>query len=221
MIQDGHAYVDSSTEEQIREHRGTITDAGTPTPYRNRSAEESLDMFRRMRAGEFSDGAHVLRARIDLAAPNMKMRDPLLYRIRHAHHYRTGDSWCIYPLYDFVHPLSDAMEGITHSICTLEFENNRELYDWIIEHCRVDARPRQYEFARLNLTYTIMSKRKLLELVQSGHVQGWDDPRMPTLAGMRRRGITPEAIRKFCDRIGVAKKQQHRGRCALRAHSAR
>ncbi len=205
LIQDGHAYVDSSTEEEIREHRGTITEAGAPTPYRDRSAEESLDMFRRMRSGEFADGAHVLRARIDLAAPNMKMRDPLLYRIRHAHHYRTGDTWCIYPLYDFVHPLSDAMEGITHSICTLEFENNRELYDWVIEHCRVDARPRQYEFARLNLTYTVMSKRKLLELVQKGHVQGWDDPRMPTLAGMRRRGITPEAIRKFCDRIGVAK----------------
>jgi glutaminyl-tRNA synthetase len=147
----------------------------------------------------------VLRARIDLASPNMKMRDPLLYRIRHAHHYRTGDAWCLYPLYDFVHPLSDAMEGITHSICTLEFENNRELYDWVIEHCRVQAGPRQYEFARLNLTYTVMSKRKLLELVQKGHVEGWDDPRMPTLAGMRRRGVTPEAIRRFCDRIGVAK----------------
>ncbi len=205
LIEDGHAYVDSSDEETIRDHRGTITEPGRPTPYRDRPAEESLAMLRRMRAGEFADGTHVLRARIDLASPNMKMRDPLLYRIRHAHHYRTGDSWCLYPLYDFVHPLSDAMEGITHSICTLEFENNRELYDWVVEHCRVQHRPRQYEFARLNLTYTVMSKRKLLELVQKGHVDGWDDPRMPTLAGMRRRGVTPEAIRKFCDRIGVAK----------------
>ncbi|MEZ4226163.1 MAG: glutamine--tRNA ligase/YqeY domain fusion protein [Polyangiaceae bacterium] len=205
LIVDGHAYVDSSDEATIRDHRGTVTEAGRPTPFRNRSAEESLDLFRRMRAGEFPDGSHVLRARIDLASPNMKMRDPLLYRIRHAHHYRTGDKWCIYPLYDFVHPLSDALEGITHSICTLEFENNRELYDWVVEHCRVESRPRQYEFARLALTYTVMSKRKLLQLVQDKHVTGWDDPRMPTLAGMRRRGVTAEALRKFCDRIGVAK----------------
>ncbi|MBX3128541.1 MAG: glutamine--tRNA ligase/YqeY domain fusion protein [Polyangiaceae bacterium] len=205
LVERGHAYVDSSSEEAIRAHRGTVTEAGTPTPHRQRSPEESLALLRRMRAGEFPDGAHVLRARIDLASPNMKMRDPVLYRIRHAHHYRTGDAWCIYPLYDFVHPLSDALESISHSICTLEFENNRELYDWVIEHCDLPARPRQYEFARLNLTYTVMSKRKLLELVAGKHVSGWDDPRMPTLAGLRRRGVTPEALRAFAARIGVSK----------------
>ena len=205
LIQKGLAYVDSSTEAEIREARGTVTTPGTPTPYRNRTPEENLELFRRMRAGEFPDGSHVLRARIDLASPNMLMRDPVLYRIRHAHHHRTGDTWCIYPLYDYAHCLEDALEHITHSLCTLEFENNRELYDWVIEHCPVPSTPRQYEFARLNLDYTVMSKRKLLRLVQEGDVTGWDDPRMPTLAGLRRRGVTPEAIRGFCEMIGVAK----------------
>lgn len=201
----GLAYVDSLNEEAIREYRGTVTQAGKPSPYRGRSVAENLDLLRRMKAGEFPEGAHVLRAKIDMASPNMKMRDPLLYRIRHAHHYRTGDRWVIYPLYDFAHPLSDAIEGITHSICTLEFENNREIYDWVIEHANLPARPHQYEFARLNLNYTIMSKRKLLQLVNEGHVSGWDDPRMLTVAGMRRRGYTASALRDFCDRIGVAK----------------
>jgi glutaminyl-tRNA synthetase len=206
LISDGKAYVDSSSEEEIREYRGTVTTPGKPSPYRDRPAEESLDLFRRMRAGEFEDGAHVLRARIDMAHPNMKMRDPLLYRIRHAHHYRTGDEWCIYPMYDYAHPLSDAIENITHSLCTLEFENNRAIYDWLIDNVDVgDAHPRQYEFARLNLDYTVMSKRKLLRLVQEGWVEGWDDPRMPTISGMRRRGIRPEAIRAFADLVGIAK----------------
>ncbi|MFQ5742178.1 MAG: glutamine--tRNA ligase/YqeY domain fusion protein [Acidobacteriota bacterium] len=205
LIEDGKAYVDSLSEAEIRQYRGTVSEPGQESPYRHRSAKENLDLFRRMRAGEFEDGAHVLRAKIDMASANMKMRDPLLYRIRHAHHYRTGDTWCIYPMYDFAHPLSDAIEGITHSLCTLEFENNREIYDWLIDNVRVDARPRQFEFARLNLDYTVMSKRKLLELVEEGHVNGWDDPRMPTLAGLRRRGVTPESIRAFCDLIGVAR----------------
>jgi glutaminyl-tRNA synthetase len=205
LIQDGKAYVDSLTAEEIRAHRGTLTEPGRESPYRDRPAEESLDLFRRMRAGEFEDGAHVLRAKIDMASPNILMRDPTLYRIRHASHHRTGDRWCIYPMYDFTHCLSDALEKITHSICTLEFENNRPLYDWVLDNLPVPARPHQYEFARLNLTYTVMSKRKLLELVAEGRVSGWNDPRMPTLAGMRRRGYTPEAIRSFCDRIGVAK----------------
>ena len=205
LIRKGLAYVDSSTEAEIREARGTVTTPGTPTPFRDRTPEENLDLFRQMRAGAFPDGAHVLRARIDLASPNMLMRDPVLYRIRHAHHHRTGDAWCIYPLYDYAHCLEDALEHITHSLCTLEFENNRELYDWVIEHCPVPSTPRQYEFARLNLDYTVMSKRKLLRLVQEGDVTGWDDPRMPTLAGLRRRGVTPEAIRSFCEMIGVAK----------------
>ncbi|RMH12156.1 MAG: glutamine--tRNA ligase/YqeY domain fusion protein, partial [Gemmatimonadetes bacterium] len=206
LIRKGLAYVDSQSEEDIREGRGSVTEPGVESPYRARPAEENLDLFRRMRAGEFEDGAHVLRARIDMSSPNMLMRDPLLYRIRHAHHYRTGDAWCIYPLYDFAHCLSDSIEGITHSICTLEFENNRELYDWILDHLDVpQPRPRQYEFNRLNLEYTVLSKRKLLRLVGEGHVEGWDDPRMPTLAGLRRRGVTPEAIRTFCDMVGVAK----------------
>ncbi len=205
LIEKGLAYVDSSSEEEIRAMRGTVTEPGTPSAYRDRPVEENLDLFRRMRAGEFPDGAHVLRARIDLASPNMIMRDPVLYRIRHAHHYRTGDTWCIYPLYDYAHCLEDALEGITHSLCTLEFENNREIYDWIIEHAPVPHTPRQYEFARLNLDYTVMSKRKLLRLVTEGHVAGWDDPRMPTVAGLRRRGVRPEAIRSFCEMIGVAK----------------
>ena len=205
LIREGKAYVDSSSEEEIRERRGTISEPGRPGPYRDRSVEENLDLFARMRAGEFPDGSHVLRAKIDLAANNMLMRDPLLYRIRHAHHYRTGDAWCIYPMYDFAHCLEDAFEHVTHSLCTLEFENNRELYDWVIDNTPVPSRPRQYEFARLNLSYTVMSKRKLLQLVQEGHVAGWDDPRMPTISGMRRRGLTPEAIRSFCERVGVAK----------------
>ena len=211
LIRDGKAYVDSLSADQIREYRGTLTEPGRPSPYRARPAEESLDLFRRMRAGEFADGAHVLRARIDMASPNVNMRDPILYRIRHAHHHRTGDAWCIYPTYDYAHPLSDAIEGITHSLCTLEFEDHRPLYDWVIDSlksfARFPSRPQQIEFARLNLNYTVMSKRKLLALVEQKQVAGWDDPRMPTIAGIRRRGYTPEAIRDFCGRIGVAKKE--------------
>jgi glutaminyl-tRNA synthetase len=205
LIRGGKAYVDSLDEEEIRRYRGTITEAGTESPYRNRSVEENLDLFGRMRAGEFPDGTHVLRAKIDMTSRNMKMRDPLLYRIRHATHYRRGDRWCLYPMYDFAHPLSDAIENITHSICTLEFENNRAIYDWLVENLFPEPRPRQYEFARLNLDYTVMSKRKLLQLVEESHVSGWDDPRMPTIAGMRRRGYTPEGIRLFTARIGVDK----------------
>ena len=205
LIVDGKAYVDSLSEADIRELRGTVTEPGRDSPYRERTIDENLDLFERMRAGEFADGTHVLRAKIDMAAPNMKMRDPLLYRIRHADHYRTGDEWCIYPMYDFAHPLSDAIEGITHSLCSLEFENNREIYDWLLANLQSPPRSRQYEFARLFLDYTVMSKRKLLQLVDEGYVDGWDDPRMPTIAGMRRRGVTPEAIRSFSDRVGVAK----------------
>ena len=205
LIKSGNAYVCSLTEDELRKYRGTVTQAGTDSPYRNRSVEESIDLFARMRKGEFADGQHVLRAKVDMAAANMKMRDPLLYRIRNAPHYRTGDTWCIYPMYDFAHCLSDAIENITHSLCTLEFENNRELYDWILDHVPSPSKPRQIEFARLNLNFTVMSKRKLVDLVVDGHVTGWDDPRMPTIAGLRRRGVTPEAIRVFCDRIGVAK----------------
>jgi glutaminyl-tRNA synthetase len=207
LIKTGKAYVDSLSAEQIREYRGTLTAPGKESPYRNRVVEENLDMFRRMRAGEFEDGAHVLRAKIDMASPNINMPDPVLYRIRRAHHHRTGDAWCIYPMYDFAHPPSDAIEYITHSLCTLEFEDHRPLYDWLIENLPVPARPRQIEFARLNVTYTVMSKRKLLDLVESGAVAGWDDPRMPTISGMRRRGYPPEAIRVFCDRVGVAKRE--------------
>ncbi len=205
LIVDGKAYVDSLDEEGIRQYRGTVTEPGRPSPYRDRPIEENLDLFRRMRAGEFPDGAHVLRAKGDLAAANMKMRDPVLYRIRHATHYRTGDDWCIYPMYDYAHPISDAIEGVTHSICTLEFENNRAIYDWTLDNLYEEPRPHQYEFARLNLDYTVMSKRKLLQLVEENHVAGWDDPRMPTIAGLRRRGYTPEGIRLFCKRIGVDK----------------
>ena len=207
LIRTGKAYVDSLTADEMRELRGTLTEPGRESPYRTRSVEENLDLFRRMKDGEFPDGAHVLRARIDMASPNINMRDPVLYRIRRAHHHRTGDTWCIYPMYDFAHPPSDALEHITHSLCTLEFEDHRPLYDWLIENLPVPARPRQIEFARLNLTYTLMSKRKLLELVEEGHVKGWDDPRMPTIVAMRRRGYTPEAIRTFCERIGVAKRE--------------
>ena len=207
LIKQGKAYVDSLNADQIREYRGTLTVPGKESPYRNRSLDENLDLFARMRAGEFEDGAHVLRARIDMTSPNINMRDPVLYRIRRAHHHRTGDAWCIYPMYDFAHPPSDAVEEITHSLCTLEFEDHRPLYDWLIDNLPVPARPQQIEFARLNLTYTVMSKRKFLELVERGDVNGWDDPRMPTIVGMRRRGYTPEAIRAFCDRIGVAKRE--------------
>ena len=204
LIRDGKAYVNSQSAEEIRASRGTLTQPGTESPYRNRSIEENLDLFHRMRGGEFADGEHVLRAKIDMASPNVVMRDPTLYRIRHAEHHRTGDKWCVYPMYDFTHCLSDSLEGITHSICTLEFVNNRELYDWVLDALNV-YHPQQIEFARLGLTYTVLSKRKLIQLVKGGFVRGWDDPRMPTICGMRRRGYTPEAIRDFCSRIGVAR----------------
>src|SRR5205807_2408250 len=207
LITKGKAYVDSLSAEEIRQYRGTLTEPGQDSPYRTRSVAENLDLFARMRAGEFPDGAHVLRAKIDMASPNVNMRDPILYRIRHATHHRTGDTWCLYPTYDYAHPLSDAIEGITHSLCTLEYEDHRPLYDWLVENCPAPARPHQYEFARLNLNYTVMSKRKLLRLVEERHVRGWDDPRMPTIAGLRRRGYTPASIRNFCDRVGVAKRE--------------
>jgi glutaminyl-tRNA synthetase len=207
LIRTGHAYVDSLSADEIREHRGTLTEPGRQSPYRNRSVDENLDLFARMRAGDFEDGAHVLRAKIDMGSPNLNLRDPVLYRIRRATHYRTGDRWCIYPMYDYAHPISDALEGITHSLCTLEFEDHRPVYDWVLDNVPVPCHPQQIEFARLNLTYTVMSKRKLLELVEGRHVHGWDDPRLPTLSGMRRRGYTPSAIRAFCDRIGVAKRE--------------
>ncbi len=205
LIERGGAYVCSLNEAEIRETRGTVTEPGRESPYRTRGVDENLDLFARMRKGEFPDGAHVLRARIDMASPNMKMRDPVIYRIRHVVHHHTGDAWPIYPMYDFAHPLSDALEGVTHSLCTLEFENNREFYDWILDQVDVPSNPRQIEFARLNLDYTVMSKRRLLGLVEEKHVTGWDDPRMPTLAGLRRRGYTPEAIRNFCHSVGIAK----------------
>lgn len=207
LIQAGKAYVCGLNEEEIRHYRGTVTSPGKISPHAKRSVAENLDLFQRMRAGEFPDGSYVLRARIDMASPNMKMRDPLLYRIRHAHHYMTGDKWCLYPMYDYAHPISDAIEGITHSVCTLEFENNRELYDWVLDNIKANfpARPHQYEFARLDLKYTVMSKRKLLQLVENKYVNGWDDPRLPTISGLRRRGCTPESIRKFCELVGVAK----------------
>jgi glutaminyl-tRNA synthetase len=206
LIQKGTAYVDSLTADQMREHRGTLTEPGKNSPYRTRPVDENLDLFRRMRGGEFPDGTHVLRAKIDMASPNINLRDPVLYRIRHAAHYRTGTKWCIYPAYDYAHPLSDAIEGITHSICTLEFEDHRPLYDWVVAESGAPHRPRQIEFARLNLTFAVMSKRKLLELVTKKLVAGWDDPRIPTIKGLRRRGYTAEAIRAFCDHIGVAKR---------------
>jgi len=204
LIKAGKAYVDSLSADETREYRGTLTEPGRNSPYRTRSIEENLDLFRRMRAGEFEDGAHVLRAKIDMASPNIIMRDPVLYRILRATHHRTGDKWCLYPLYDFTHCLSDSIEGITHSLCSLEFENNRALYDWVLDELNV-YHPQQIEFARLYLNYTVVSKRVLLQLVEEGYVSGWDDPRMPTLSGLRRRGYTPESIRNFCGRIGVAK----------------
>jgi glutaminyl-tRNA synthetase len=205
LIKSGNAYVCSLNPDEVREQRGTFTQPGKESPYRNRSVEENLDMFQRMRSGEFADGAHTLRAKIDMASPNIVMRDPVIYRIKREPHYRTATKWVVYPMYDFAHCLSDALEGITYSICTLEFENNRPLYDWIVERLITGSRPRQIEFARLNLSYTVLSKRRLIELVKKEYVKGWDDPRMPTVTGMRRRGYTPEAIRKFCAQIGVAK----------------
>ena len=205
LIRDGYAYVDGLSAEEMREFRGTLTEPGQESPDRNRPADESLDLFRRMRAGEFGDGEYVLRAKIDMASPNLNMRDPALYRIRHAEHHRTGDDWCIYPMYDYAHSLSDSIEGITHSLCTLEFEDHRPLYDWCQEALGI-YRSRQIEFARLNLTHTVMSKRRLRQLVEEGHVAGWDDPRMPTLSALRRRGYTPESIRDMCERVGVARR---------------
>lgn len=209
LIKEGKAFVCSLTDAEIKEYRGNVTTPGKNSPYRDRTVDENLDLFRRMRKGEFKDSEHVLRGKIDMSNPNMKMRDPMLYRIRHTAHHMTGDKWCIYPMYDYAHPISDAIEGITHSICTLEFENNRELYDWaidnLIDYAKFPSRPHQYEFARLNLNYTVLSKRRLLELVEGKHVSGWDDPRLPTIAGLRRRGYTPESIRNFCTTVGVAK----------------
>ncbi len=209
LIKQGDAYVDSLDAEQIREYRGSVDEPGTPSPYRDRSVEENLRLFRKMRAGDFEDGEHVLRAKIDMSSPHMILRDPVLFRIKHAHHYRQGDDWCIYPMYDYAHPLEDAIENITHSLCTLEFDNNRRVYNWVLEHCLDDeelpSRPHQYEFSRLNLDYTVMSKRKLLHLVEEGYVGGWDDPRLPTLAGLRRRGVPPSAIRSFCRMVGVTR----------------
>ena len=210
LISAGHAYVDSQSADDMAARRGSFSEPGTDSPFRNRPADESLDLFRRMKAGEFRDGEHILRARIDMASPNMNMRDPAIYRIRHAHHHRTGDAWCIYPMYDYTHPISDALENITHSLCTLEFQDHRPFYDWVLERLAEGGflqrpLPHQYEFARLNLTYAITSKRKLLQLVEEKIVDGWDDPRMPTIVGMRRRGYTPESVQLFCERIGVAK----------------
>lgn len=205
LIKEGLAYVCDLSAEEMRQYRGTLNAPGKQSPYRNRSVEENLDLFSRMKAGEFPDGSHTLRAKIDMASPNINMRDPVLYRIAHAHHHKTGDAWCIYPMYDFAHPLEDAIEGITHSICTMEFEDHRPLYDWVVAHSGLPAKPRQIEFARLSMTNTVMSKRKLRALVEEGLVDGWDDPRMPTISGLRRRGVTPEAIRDFCEKIGVSK----------------
>ena len=207
LIQKGKSYVCSLSADEIREYRGTLTEPGKDSPYRNRSVEENLDLFARMKVGEFKEGEHVLRAKIDMASPNINLRDPVIYRIRHESHHRTGDKWCIYPMYDYTHGLSDSIEGITHSICTMEYEDHRPLYDWFLDEIDTPCHPRQIEFARLNLNFTVMSKRKLLTLVNNGHVSSWDDPRMPTISGMRRRGYTPEAIRNFCDRIGVAKRE--------------
>jgi glutaminyl-tRNA synthetase len=220
LIRAGDAYVDDLSAEEIREFRGTLTEPGRNSPYRDRPVAESLDLFQRMRAGEFAEGARVLRAKIDMSSGNINLRDPVLYRIRYASHPRTGDAWCIYPTYDFAHGQSDAIEHVTHSLCTLEFEDHRPLYDWLIEHLPVPSRPRQYEFARLNLSHTVLSKRRLVQLVREGHVRGWDDPRMPTLAGMRRRGIPPAAIRDFIGRVGIAR-SDNLVEIALLEHSVR
>ncbi|MCH6570493.1 MAG: glutamine--tRNA ligase/YqeY domain fusion protein [Acidobacteria bacterium] len=229
LIQKGKAYVCSLSAQDIREYRGTLSEPGKDSPYRTRSVEENLKLFEGMRAGEFEDGSHVLRAKIDMASPNLNMRDPTLYRIRQVPHHRTGDKWLIYPMYDYAHSLSDSLEGITHSLCTLEFEDHRPLYDWVLDELNLDSHPQQIEFARLNISYTVLSKRKLLELVKEGHVSGWDDPRMPTLSGLRRRGYTPEVIRNFCEQIGVAKRDtvisvallEHHLRDDLNRHSPR
>ena len=229
LIQKGKAYVCSLSAQDIREYRGTLSEPGKDSPYRTRSVEENLKLFEGMRAGEFEDGSHVLRAKIDMASPNLNMRDPTLYRIRQVPHHRTGHKWLIYPMYDYAHSLSDSLEGITHSLCTLEFEDHRPLYDWVLDELNLDSHPQQIEFARLNISYTVLSKRKLLELVKEGHVTGWDDPRMPTLSGLRRRGYTPEAIRSFCEQIGVAKRDtvisvallEHHLRDDLNRHSPR
>ncbi|MES2995418.1 MAG: glutamine--tRNA ligase/YqeY domain fusion protein [Verrucomicrobiota bacterium] len=205
LIREGKAYVDDQLAEEMRANRGSVITPGTPSPFRDRSVEENLDLFARMKAGEFPDGSRVLRAKIDMAAANMNLRDPVLYRIMHAHHHNTGGAWCMYPMYDFAHPLEDALEHITHSLCTLEFEDHRPLYEWVIENCPVPSKPRQIEFSRLNLNYTVMSKRKLLQLVKEGHVSGWDDPRLPTISGIRRRGYPAAAIRHFCKRVGITK----------------
>ncbi|SVB03569.1 uncharacterized protein METZ01_LOCUS156423, partial [marine metagenome] len=207
LIQDGKAYVDSLSAKEIRDHRGTLTAPGRDSPYRDRETDKNLELFQRMRDGEFAEGEHVLRARIDMASPNINLRDPTLYRIRKAAHHRTGDKWCIYPMYDFALTISDALEGVTHSLCTLEFEDHRPLYDWILDQLDLPHRPRQIEFSRLNLAYTVMSKRSLAELIELGQVSGWNDPRIPTLAGMRRRGYPPAAIRDFCNRVGITKKE--------------
>ncbi len=220
LIKKGKAYVDPSTPEEIKEHKGTLTEPGKESPYRNRPIEESLDLFIKMKEGKFEDGTYVLRAKIDMQSPNIHMRDPVIYRIKRVKHHRTGDKWCIYPMYDYAHPLSDWIEGITHSLCTLEFEIHRPLYDWFLEALELKNRPRQIEFARLNLSYTVMSKRKLLELVEEGIVSGWDDPRMPTICGLRRRGYTPESIRNFADRIGISKRDSLTD-VALLEHSIR
>ena len=205
LIQQGKAYVDSQSQEIIREQRGTLTEPGTSSPFRERSVAENLELFRRMKSGEFADGAHVLRAKIDMASPNINLRDPVIYRIRKVTHQRTGNEWCLYPMYDYTHCLSDALEGITHSLCTLEFEDHRPLYDWVLDQLDVPCHPRQIEFSRLNLQYTVLSKRRLIQLVEEGHVSGWDDPRMPTISGLRRRGYTPESLQLFAERIGISK----------------
>tara|TARA_X000000950_G_scaffold276418_1_gene364293 strand:- start:232 stop:1908 length:1677 start_codon:yes stop_codon:yes gene_type:complete len=209
LIQQGKAYVDSQSQEIIREQRGTLTEPGTASPFRERSIAENLELFRRMKSGEFADGAHVLRAKIDMASPNINLRDPVIYRIRKVTHQRTGNEWCLYPMYDYTHCLSDALEGITHSLCTLEFEDHRPLYDWVLDQLDVPCRPRQIEFSRLNLQYTVLSKRRLIQLVEEGHVSGWDDPRMPTISGLRRRGYTPESLQLFADRIGISKAENN------------
>ncbi len=220
LIKGGKAFVDSVSAQDIKDYRGPLTGPGKESPYRGRTVEENLDLFQRMRAGEFEEGAHVLRAKIDMASPNLNMRDPVLYRILHVEHHRTGGAWCVYPTYDFAHGLSDSIEGVTHSICTLEFEDHRPLYDWMLGELEVGWHPQQIEFARLNLSYTFMSKRRLLELVEEGYVSGWDDPRMPTISGLRRRGYTPESIRNFCERVGVAKRDAT-VEVALLEHSVR
>ena len=209
LIQQGRAYVDSQSQESIREQRGTLTEPGTASPFRDRSVAENLELFRRMKSGEFEDGAHVLRAKIDMASPNINLRDPVIYRIRKVTHQRTGNEWCLYPMYDYTHCLSDALEGITHSLCTLEFEDHRPLYDWVLDQLDVPCHPRQIEFSRLNLQYTVLSKRRLIQLVEEGHVSGWDDPRMPTISGLRRRGYTPESLQLFAERIGISKAENN------------